>query len=102
MTPVTQVLVPGHVAAQGTVQMAKIAPATTALPTQMTTVLPASTITAGVPGVQPAATTTKTILPQTSLPQGQTHKVVINPANLQQMQRPADMGTFKSIGPVGK
>ena len=84
MTPVTQVLVSGQTAAgQGTVQMAKIAPATTALPTQMTT------ITAGVPVVQPASTVTKTILPQTSLQQvQQAHNFVISPANMQKIQRP--------------
>ena len=96
VTPVTHVLVPGHTAAApGTVQMTKIAPATTALPTQLTTVLPASTITAGVSGIQPAATVTKTILPQTSLQQVQTRNVVINPANMQQLQRPvAEVGKW--------
>ena len=92
MTPVTQVLVPGHVAATGSVQMAKIAPATTALPTQLTTVLPASNITSGVPVVQPAVTSTKTILPQTTLQQVQGHNVVINRANLQQLQMSGEVG----------
>ena len=92
MTPVTQVLVPGHVAAPGSVQMAKIAPATTALPTQLTTVLPASNITSGVPVVQPAVTSTKTILPQTTLQQVQGHNVVINRANLQQLQMSGEVG----------
>ena len=92
MTPVTQVLVPTHVTTPGTLQMAKIAPATTALPTQQTTVLPVSTLTGGVPGTQPALTT-KTILPQTTLQQVQTHNVVINPAgNIQQLQRTAEGG----------
>jgi len=90
MTPVTQVLVPAHVTTPGTLQMAKIAPATTALPTQQTTVLPAST--GGVPGTQPSLTT-KTILPQTTLQQVQTRNVVINPAgNIQQLQRTAEGG----------
>ena len=93
MTPVTQVLVPGHVAAPGSVQMAKIAPATTTLPTQLTTVLPASNITSGVPVVQPAVTATKTILPQTTLQQVQGHNVVINRANLQQqLQMSGEVG----------
>ena len=93
MTPVTQVLVPGHVAAPGSVQMAKIAPATTALPTQLTTVLPASNITSGVPVVQPAVTSTKTILPQTTLQQVQGHNVVISRANLQQqLQMSGEVG----------
>ena len=92
MTPVTQVLVPGHVAATGSVQMAKIAPATTALPTQLTTVLPASNITSGVPVVQPAVTSTKTILPQTTLQQVQGHNVVINRANMQQLQMSGEVG----------
>ena len=97
MTPATQVILPGHAAATpGTVQMAKIAPATTALPTQLTTVLPASTVTAGLPGVQPATTTTKTILPQTSLQKVQAQNVVINPANIQQIQMPAGkLGKFQ-------
>ena len=97
MTPVTQVVVPGQTAAaQGTVQMAKIAPATTALPTQLTTVRPASTITAGVPVAQPGSTITKTIRPQTSLQQvQQTHNVVISPANMQKIQRPvAEVGEW--------
>lgn len=104
VTPVTQVLVPGHTAAApGAVQMTKIAPATTALPTQLTTVLPASTITAGMPGIQPTATVTKTILPQTSLQQVQTRNVVINPANMQQIQRPvAEVAQMKvSVAPQG-
>lgn len=95
MTPVTQVVVPGQTAtAQGTVQMAKIAPATTALPTQLTTVRPASTITAGVAVAQPGSTVTKTIRPQTSLQQvQQTHNVLISPANMQKIQRPvAEVG----------
>ena len=92
MTPVTQVLVPGHVAAPGSVQMAKIAPATTALPTQLTTVLPASNITSGIPVVQPAVTSTKTILPQTTLQQVQGHNVVINRANMQQLQMSGEVG----------
>lgn len=92
MTPVTQVLVPGHVAAPGSVQMAKIAPATTTLPTQLTTVLPASNITSGVPVVQPAVTATKTILPQTTLQQVQGHNVVINRANMQQLQMSGEVG----------
>ena len=92
MTPVTQVLVPGHVAAPGSVQMAKIAPATTTLPTQLTTVLPASNITSGVPVVQPAVTSTKTILPQTTLQQVQGHNVVINRANMQQLQMSGEVG----------
>lgn len=87
MTPVTQVLVPGHVAAPGSVQMAKIAPATTALPTHLTTVLPASKITSGVP-----VTSTKTILPQTTLQQVQGHNVVINRANMQQLQMSGEVG----------
>ena len=92
MTPVTQVLVPAHGTTPGTLQMAKIAPATTALPTQQTTVLPVSTLTGGVPGTQPSLTT-KTILPQTTLQQVQTHNVVINPAgNIQQLQRTAEGG----------
>ena len=92
MTPVTQVLVPTRVTTPGTLQMAKIAPATTALPTQQTTVLPVSTLTGGVPGTQPALTT-KTILPQTTLQQVQTRNVVINPAgNIQQLQRTAEGG----------
>ena len=85
---------PGQTAtAQGTVQMAKIAPATTPLPTQLTTVR-ASTITAGVPVAQPGSTVTKTIRPQTSLQQvQQTHNVVISPANMQKIQRPvAEVG----------
>ena len=89
MTPVTQVLVPGHVAAPGSVQMAKIAPVTTTLPTQLTTVLPASNITSGVPVVQ---TSTKTILPQTTLQQVQGHNVVINRANMQQLQMSGEVG----------
>ena len=92
MTPVTQVLVPTHVTTPGTLQMTKIAPATTALPTQQTTVVPVSTLTGGVPGTQPSLTT-KTILPQTTLQQVQTHNVVINPAgNIQQLQRTAEGG----------
>ena len=88
-TPITHVLVPGHtLGTPGSVQMAKIAPATTALPTQQTTVIPASTVNAGVPGVQQAATISKTILPQASLQQLQSHNVVINPGNLHQIQRP--------------
>lgn len=87
MTPVTQVLVPGHVAAPGSVQMAKIAPATTVLPTHLTTVLPASKITSGVP-----VTSTKTILPQTTLQQVQGHNVVINRANMQQLQMSGEVG----------
>ena len=88
-TPITHVLVPGHtLGTPGSVQMAKIAPATTALPTQQTTVIPASTVNTGVPGVQQAATISKTILPQASLQQLQSHNVVINPGNLHQMQRP--------------
>lgn len=90
MTPVTQVLVPAHVTTPGTLQMAKIAPATTALPTQQTTVRPVSTVTGGVPVAQPSLTT-KTILPQTTLQQVQTRNVVISPAgNIQQLQRPAE------------
>ena len=96
MTPVSQVLVPGNVSTPGTVQMAKIAPATTALPTQLTTVLPTSNITTRVPVVQPSATPTKTILPQTSLQHVQTRNVVINPANLQQLQRPGEISEFNS------
>ncbi|XP_068697984.1 uncharacterized protein [Montipora foliosa] len=89
VTPVTHVLVPGHTTAtHGAVQMPKIAPATTSLPSQITTVHPANTVNAGVPGAQQAAAVTKTILPQTSLQQLQKHNVVINPANLQQIQRP--------------
>ena len=88
-TPITHVLVPGHtLGTPGSVQMAKIAPATTALPTQQTTVIPASTVNSGVPGVQQAATISKTILPQASLQQLQSHNVVINPGNLHQIQRP--------------
>ncbi|XP_067050701.1 uncharacterized protein [Acropora muricata] len=88
-TPITHVLVPGHtLGTPGSVQMAKIAPATTALPTQQTTVIPASTVNAGVPGVQQAAAISKTILPQASLQQLQSHNVVINPGNLHQIQRP--------------
>lgn len=92
MTPVTQVLVPGHVAAPGSVQMAKIAPATTALPTHLTTVLPASKITSGVP-----VTSTKTILPQTTLQQVQGHNVVINRANMQQLQMSGEVGKLHSL-----
>ncbi|KAJ7391412.1 Transcription initiation factor TFIID subunit 12 [Desmophyllum pertusum] len=80
MTPVTQVLVPTHVTAPATLQMTKIAPATT-LPTQQTTVLPISSITGGIPGAQPSLTT-KTILPQTTLQQVQTRNVVINPGQM--------------------
>lgn len=88
-TPITHVLVPGHtLGTPGSVQMAKIAPATTALPTQQTTVIPASTVNSGVPVVQQAATISKTILPQASLQQLQSHNVVINPGNLHQIQRP--------------
>ena len=90
MTPVTQVLVPTHVAAPNTMQMTKIAPATTALPNQQTTVLPATTVTGGIP-VGQASLATKTILPQTTTLQPiQPQNVVINPASIQQLQRTAD------------
>lgn len=90
MTPGTQVLVPTHVAAPGTLQMAKIAPATTALPSQQTTVRPATTVTGGIPVGQPSLAT-KTILPQTTtLQQIQTQNVVLNPATIQQLQRTAE------------
>ena len=90
MTPVTQVLVPTHVAAPNTMQMTKIAPATTALPNQQTTVLPATTVTGGIP-VGQASLAAKTILPQTTTLQPiQPQNVVINPASIQQLQRTAD------------
>ena len=96
MTPGTQVLVPTHVAAPGTLQMAKIAPATTALPSQQTTVRPATTVTGGIPVGQPSLAT-KTILPQTTtLQQIQTQNVVLNPATIQQLQRTAE-GSKKDL-----
>ena len=92
MTPVTQVPAPNA----GMVQMAKIAPATTALPTQLTAVLPATTISQVVAAGQPAVTA-KTILPQSSLTPVHTHNVVMNPVSLQQMQRPAEVGKSENI-----
>lgn len=91
MTPVTQVLTPvTHVAAPNAMQMTKIAPATTALPNQQTAVLPATTVTGGIPAGQ-ASLATKTILPQTTTLQPiQPQNVVINPASIQQLQRTAD------------
>lgn len=93
MTPVTQVLTPvTHVAAPNAMQMTKIAPATTALPNQQTAVLPATTVTGGIPAGQ-ASLATKTILPQTTTLQPiQPQNVVINPASIQQLQRTADGG----------
>ncbi|XP_027048715.1 transcription initiation factor TFIID subunit 12-like [Pocillopora damicornis] len=102
MTPVTQVLVPTHVAAPNTMQMTKIAPATTALPNQQTTVLPATTVTGGIP-VGQASLAAKTILPQTTTLQPiQPQNVVINPASIQQLQRTADgiQRTVKSPQPT--
>ncbi|XP_022804831.1 transcription initiation factor TFIID subunit 12-like [Stylophora pistillata] len=91
MTPVTQVLTPiTHVATPNAMQMTKIAPATTALPNQQTAVLPATTVTGGIPAGQ-ASLATKTILPQTTTLQPiQPQNVVINPASIQQLQRTAD------------
>lgn len=102
MTPVTQVLVPTHVAAPSAMQMTKIAPATTGLPNQQTTVLPATTVTGGIP-VGQASLATKTILPQTATLQPiQPQNVVINPASIQQLQRTADgvQHTVKSPQPT--